>query len=160
MFEININTGLPQDALLLAQLKTLYTASCVEPVQRTYYGDVYWDLSKETEGKVVHGFVGYFTCHLFGGIELDTRHGSASRNTFHWESMFFPLTEPYEITTSISSFGLRLSRCSGLTKISISSESQDSRGTIFTNFWHLILSPLLELTRMDYKSYQTNQRSS
>ena len=40
------------------------------------------------------GWLGYFTSTLFGELVLDTRHGSAGRNSFHWEAFLFPAHAP------------------------------------------------------------------
>jgi hypothetical protein len=96
---------------------------------------------EDVQPNAVHGFVGHFTCHLFGGIKLDTRHGSAGRNTFHWESMFFPLHEPVSLTQEEDlprhrSVGVRLERCSATKKcdaMPMTSEQHHSDSPVTSN---------------------------
>ncbi|ELR17381.1 methyltransferase, putative [Acanthamoeba castellanii str. Neff] len=133
-------TAIPADAVLLGPSRLLYSASCVEPPTSVYAGEIRWKVDVEsTTGPardrssdvVVHGFVGHFTCHLFGGIKLDTRHGSAARNTFHWESMFFPLSTPVDLGSNRrggscrTTIGVRLERRSAVKQSALASGPAD-----------------------------------
>lgn len=122
------NTGLPADAVFLGPSRLLYSASCLEPPAQLYAGEVHWEQPQQHDGShlVVHGFAGYFTCHLFGGIKLDTRHESPERNVYHWESMFFPLSFPLDPDGIC--FGVRLERRSGFKSLSLHGDSRRIRG--------------------------------
>jgi len=121
-------TGLPADAVFLGPSRLLYSASCLEPPAQLYAGEVHWEQPQQHDGShlVVHGFAGYFTCHLFGGIKLDTRHESPERNVYHWESMFFPLSFPLDPDGIC--FGVRLERRSGFKSLSLHGDSRRIRG--------------------------------
>ncbi len=134
--------AIPADAVLLGPSRLLYSASCMEPPASVYAGEIRWNVDVESSAGpepvetdrssdvVVHGFVGHFTCHLFGGIKLDTRHGSAGRNTFHWESMFFPLRTPAHLGSnggqcSQAKVGVRLERRSAVKESALASSRAD-----------------------------------
>ena len=49
----------------------------------------------------VDGLAGYFTATLYGDVQVDSRHTSASRNAYHWEAFFFPFLRNGEADSEV-----------------------------------------------------------
>ena len=83
--------GLPSDAVFLTKLTKAYEQSCTEG---RYSIDVIVELEQlhTYDNFSLTGFAGYFRADLGHDIIIDTT-PSESRNTFFWETAFFPLAK-------------------------------------------------------------------
>jgi hypothetical protein len=65
----------------------------------------------------VHGFAGYFTSHLYGGIELSIVPGARfSKGMFSWFPLFFPLKTPITLASG-ATLGVDMWRCTNARKV-------------------------------------------
>lgn len=90
--------GLPVDAVFLSPLIKLYEQSCTEKSHLLNFS-VTLNLLQSARDCSVAGFAGYFQANLGHNIIIDTT-PSKNRNTFYWETAFFPLNKSLYIPAS------------------------------------------------------------
>lgn len=101
--------GAPQTRLLCSP-QPLYSAACeagpaADAVHRTVFSlsraKVEGSDTESTPSRLLcHGVFVWFTCLLDESLQIDTRHSSAERNSFHWEAWYLPAAAPLEFSES------------------------------------------------------------
>ena len=81
--------GIPEDAVMLSNLVKVYEQSCTT-VCEEIQANITLKMKKKTSAYCVTGLAGYFRANLNSDIIIDTTL-TESRNTFFWETAFFPL---------------------------------------------------------------------
>ena len=87
--------GLPDDTVILSEITEVYSSVCTV-LKREMVAFLKLKLFKNTTREIT-GLAGYFRAHLGNGIVIDTT-PTESRNTFFWETAFFPFAKPVEIS--------------------------------------------------------------